>query len=513
MYSNLQPLYRCPPLQPPAIAWNVWVAGALLVVAFASRVVWFGDAAAESDEQLYSLIGAGLLEGLWPYSDLWDRKPFGLFALFALAHAFGGPGPLAYQLLATGFAWAGAWLVYVLARGLADRRTALGAGALSPLLLYAYGSFSGQSEVFFIPFLLGSLVLVRDMPKGFATNRAAAAMLLAGTALQIKYSVLPQCAFLGLIALARFRKDNALKLAGKALLLVGLGLLPTLAVAAIYAVRGEFAAFWFANFVSIFERGGAASGRFPAEHLPALTPLIALTAGGAYAFFRSEPRPPQSAYLLIVGWSVAVLAGIYMLGNVYLYYFAALVPAVILIAVPLLDVRQKLGWVPLAAAGVGAALLLNLPRHWAMSQQGRADLEQMSAKLAPFVSDQHCLLVFDGPMVLYRSTRSCLPTRYIYSDHLNNPLEQVALGVPQHREVMQILAARPGAIVVAQDTLADRSTQARRQVADVIAARYRPIAVARIRDRTILAFAPTAVRPHPSLHSQARAEVNPISSR
>lgn len=473
---------------PSGPGFDAWVALLLIAIALATRLVWFGDAAAESDEQLYSLIGARLLEGRWPYDDLWDRKPFFLFALFALAHALGGPGALAYQLLATCFAAAGAWLVYVLARGLAERRTAAGVGALYPPLIYAYGSFSGQSEVFLVPFLLGALVLVHDMPRGHASRRAAGAMLLAGLALQIKYSVLPQCLFLGLAALWHFRRERPLRLLARAFGFAALGLLPTLLVAALYAARGEFAAFWFANFVSIFERGAASSGRFAAQHLPALAPLIALSAGGIYAAWRAERRPPRTAYLLIVGWAAASLAGIYMLGTVYLYYFAAFVPAALLLAVPIFDVRQKLGWAPLVLAGIGACLVLNLPRHWELSRRARADVARLEAAIAPHVGAERCLLVFDGPMVLYQLTESCLPTRYIYSDHLNNPLERSALGVPQEHEVARILAAKPGAIVVAESTLADRSTPARRHVADAVARHYRPIAVGKIRNRTIVAF-------------------------
>ena len=491
---NTAPLPSPAVTRPVMAAWRGEAGVALLLcaVALATRMVWFGDAAAEPDEQLYSLIGSRLVDGLWPYDGLWDRKPLGLFALFALAHAIGGPGPLAYQLLATGFAAIGAWLVYRLAEPLANRRTAVGAGVLYPPLIYAYGSFSGQSEVFLAPFLMAALLLIRDMPRGFAARRAAGAMLLAGMALQIKYSVLPQCAFLGLAALWRMREAGPARLVRQAAIFAILGLLPTLVAAAIYAARGEFEAFWFANFASITLRVAAASGRLPHEHLPALAPLIALSLGGLYAAFRARPQPPRAEYLLILGWSLSILVGIYMLGTVYLYYFAAFVPAAILLAVPLLAVRPPLGWVPLALAVLSSALLLNIPRHTALTREGRAGMAELRAAIAPQVASGHCLFVFDGPTALYRETRSCLPTRFIYPDHLNNPLERFALGVSQEGEVARILRARPGAIVVSRETLADRSTPARRLVADTVRRSYRLAAVARIREREILAFLPSS---------------------
>ena len=71
--------------------WFAPVILALMVVA--TRAIWLGDPAADYDEQLYSLIGLRWLDGALPYADLWDRKPAGLFALFAVAHAIGGPAP------------------------------------------------------------------------------------------------------------------------------------------------------------------------------------------------------------------------------------------------------------------------------------------------------------------------------------------------------------------------------------------------------------------------------------
>ena len=70
----------------------------------ALRSIWFGDPVADFDEQLYSFIGWRMQYGELPFIDLWDRKPFGLFAIFGLIHFLFGPSALAYQLVATGFA-------------------------------------------------------------------------------------------------------------------------------------------------------------------------------------------------------------------------------------------------------------------------------------------------------------------------------------------------------------------------------------------------------------------------
>lgn len=476
---------QAPPLE--QATGRLLAALVIAAVALASRAVWFGDPAPDSDEQIYSLIGARMLDGALPYVDLFDRKPFGLFALFAFAHAFGGPGSLAYQVLAAGFVAAGGYLTYLLARELSDRITALGAGVLYPLLVYAYGSLSGQSEAFFVPLLLAALLQIQRMARDNPGRRAMLAMLLAGTALQIKYSALPQCLFLGGAALWHFRRDGLARLARRAVAFAVAGLTPTLAVALFYAVQGGFDAFVYANFVSVFERTPAQSGRFAAEHVAPLLPLATLALAGAYLTLRDRTSPP--GYGLVFGWSLSVLAGIYMLSTVYLYYFAAFVPAAILLALPLLSVRNALGWVPLALVTGATVMLLNLPLHMEASRHTRADLARMAATLRPLVSEGRCLFVFHGPAALYRMTKSCLPSRIVYPDHLNNPLERFSLGVSQEREVVRILATRPPAIVVRHAPAEMRGSPARELVARALLTRYQVVAVAHIRGESFEAWA------------------------
>ena len=54
-----------------------WLAALAIVLAvLATRGVWFGDAAADFDEQLYSFIGWRMTHGDLPYVEVWDRKAF-----------------------------------------------------------------------------------------------------------------------------------------------------------------------------------------------------------------------------------------------------------------------------------------------------------------------------------------------------------------------------------------------------------------------------------------------------
>ena len=55
----------------------------------------------EGDEQFYLLVGDRMLHGLLPYVDVWDRKPVGLFLVYAAIRLLGGEGIWQYQLAAT----------------------------------------------------------------------------------------------------------------------------------------------------------------------------------------------------------------------------------------------------------------------------------------------------------------------------------------------------------------------------------------------------------------------------
>src|SRR3954463_7872291 len=91
----------------PARALPVSHAALLLaLLAVVTRLQLFGDPIAGSDEGFYLLVGDRMLHGALPYVDIWDRKPFGLFLLFAGMRMLGGDGVLAYKLVATVAAFA-----------------------------------------------------------------------------------------------------------------------------------------------------------------------------------------------------------------------------------------------------------------------------------------------------------------------------------------------------------------------------------------------------------------------
>ncbi len=469
-----------------------WIAaGALLLVVIATRALWFGDPVADFDEQIYSLIGWRMTQGDLPYADLWDRKPIGLFAIFALSHWLFGPGPMAYQAVAALFAMAGAWLVYLLSQDLVDRASATVAGALYLMLIAAYGIYSAQSEVFHIPLMLLMLWLVKDWRRPDATRRALAAMLVGGLALQVKYTVLPQCAFFGAYALyGEWRRGaNLRRLAGVAAAFAALGLLPTVFVAALFIRWGEFDAFWFANFVSFFDRAASPTGRFPRLLAVGVIPLATFVGLGLYAAFRLNTPRDWRIYGLFVGWAIAALATVLLPATTYLYYYAALAPAAVLVALPVIDRTAPAKWIPAALLVAAMLWILNLPDRFQISVIERTTEQRLAGAVAPHVGTQNdCLYVFDGPTSLYHETGSCLPTRFVYADHLNNALESKSLGVSQPAEISRILAARPGVIVTASRPVTVPCEKCLALIGEATARDYRPIITSSLHGRMITAW-------------------------
>jgi 4-amino-4-deoxy-L-arabinose transferase-like glycosyltransferase len=466
------------------------VVGGLAIFTLIVRSVWFGDANADIDEQLYSLIGNAMLDGRIPYVDLWDRKPWGLFAIFALAHAVGGPGPLAYQVLAAIATLAGAVLTFMLARELAERAVAAAAAALYVVFTALYGAHSANSEVFFIPLTLAMAMLVRAPEHRHAVPRALAAMLIGGIALQIKYTVLPQCLFFGgWVLWSQHRRGMGLsRLAAMACLCALLGLMPTVLIAAGYMLAGHGEAFVFANFVSFFDRLPASAGRFHSQILLLLMPLVGLALLGLNAA-RRRPARERRAYGFLAMWLAAALATVFLPSTVYGYYLAALVPPCILLALPLFaqgkESRSSILMLLPAVLYLGL-----LPFNYGVSQDSRAATARMAGAIAPLVDGQsRCLFVFDGPTALYRLSESCLPTRFIYPDHLNNVLERNALGIRQEDEVARILAARPPVIVTADTPLTPQNAEALARVRAAVARDYRPLAQELFHKRRIRAWA------------------------
>jgi hypothetical protein len=486
-------MFMAPDIRPaPTLArTDLKIVLLLALFTFVVRGAWIGDPNADVDEQLYSLIGNAMLHGAVPFVDLWDRKPYGLFALFAFFHAVGGPSAAAYQVWGALFTLGGAVMTFVLAREQTDRMTAAAGGALYVVLAAINDAHSGNSEVFFIPMLVAMAVLVRDPAHPRAVPRALVAMLIGGVSLQIKYTALPQCVFFGLWALwGQYRRGMPLwQLAGLALGFGFLGLLPTILVSAGYWYAGYWDEYVFANFVSFFDRLPASTGRIHPVMMVFLFVQLALAALGIRAAQRSWPNGFPQHFVFAMLWMAASLATVYLPSTVYRHYLAALIPACVLLTLPLFHraASSRPNWPALIPAAV---YLLIVPYQYWVSHENRAAVHRLADAIAPHLDAKagRCLLIFDGPTSLYDLAGSCHPSRLIYPDHLNNALESEALMVRQEDEVRRILATRPPVIVTAQKPLTPQNLAAKDQVDAAVAGDYRLLAKEELHHRLVYAW-------------------------
>lgn len=430
---------------------------ALTLAALALRVWDFGNPVIHVDEQFYLLVGERMWHGAVPFVDIWDRKPVGLFLIYALAAALPGDGILAYQLMATAAAVATAAVVRIAALRIGARPGgALLAGIAYLLWLPMLGGRGGQAPVFYnLPIALAVLWTLALPARAAAGERAAIlrsgliACLLAGVAIQVKYTAAVEGAFIGLAHLWWLRRAGG---DARATVVAGLawaaaGLAPTAIAFAAYAAMGAAAAdaFWFANFGSIFLRPPYPPGELAMRLLgiaAQLSPLIACALLG----WRLRPRPTPAPLGLAYGWLIAALLGFAAIGTFFDHYALPLIAPLALLS------AATFGRRPRAAVGaLGIGLLLFLAERAFVADDAPGARE--TARLVALNARGQCPYVFIGDTITYHLSGSCLPTAYVFPNLLAYTTEQGATGIDEAAEVRRILGRRPPVIVSSTRTL------------------------------------------------------------
>jgi hypothetical protein len=451
----------------------------LLLVALALRGWDFGNPVIHVDEQYYLLVGDRLAHGARVYLDIWDRKPIGLFLLYA-GFARVGDGILAYQLGATLSATLTAAAIMAGGRRLgATPRGALLAAIAYLLWLPLLGGRGGQAPVFYnLPMALAALLTLR-LPRLVAAERRATiagqgalACLLAGVALQLKGSALFEGVFFGMAHLVAMRRSGT-GWAGTALLGSGLalsGAALTLAAGGFYGAQGGAAwhIWWFANVDSIFLRPpyplAQSLGRL-AGIGATLSPLILAAALGLAGRLRG---PRRDEAWLALGWGIAALIGFAAIGTFFDHYALPLLVPLCVAAAPTLGAKPR---VRVGALGLGL-LLFAVERAVIPDDAPGA---RAVARAVAANSRGACPYVFIGDTITYHLARSCLPTRYVFPNFLAYTTERGATGIDAGAEVRRILARRPPVIVTTDRRLAIWNPASLAALKPVLARDYRVI--------------------------------------
>jgi len=406
-----------------ALAWpGATRFGVLLVIALALRMATFGNPATGFDEQWYLVVGDRMLSGALPYVDLFDRKPIGLFLIFAAIRGLGGAGIWQYQLVACSVVAATAWCIATAAKAQASGRAAMLCAIGYIAWLNIMEGEGAQAELFVNVLMAAAALLI-------ASRRALwLAMLLAGCAIQIKTSAVFEAAWFGIAALIATHPFEWRRACGWALL----GAVPTLAAIAGYAVTGHADAWWFANVTSVALQQGDTlrDGAIGLAAIVAiLTPVvIAATRGTRDWFWR--------------GWALVALTallGFARFGSPH-YAIPAIVPLLVC-AAPFVDRWWRTSIAMVGGVALGGQLLL------ATAPLRKGDAATVAAMTSVIVHQPGCLFIFDGYPILYLTTHKCMATRFAFPSHLSIGKERNALGIDARDELRRVLASRPGAIV------------------------------------------------------------------
>jgi len=423
---------------------DLWVVLALLVLAIAARWQTFGNPVIGFDEQFYLLVGDRMWHGALPYVDIFDRKPIGLFLIYAGARALGGDGFLQYKLVALGWVVTTAYLIYRAAKPVSSTFAAAVAACLYILWLNFMEGEGGQGEVFLnLPTLAAALVVWRaSVERKQIVAHGAVAMLIVGLALQIKYTAVFEGVFFGCALLwAQYRaRPRVVALIGPCMVWIACALLPTAIAMVSYWRIGALNAFVFANFLSIAGKQGGTLWSGFAVIVGILLPLGLL----ATPMLRARRQDLMFVKLWLGAAIIGVLA-FRTFGNAH-YGIPIAVPLCIL-AAPWLARPTRAAQV----LGVGLVGLFFIAGQFVLARvaylKGGAEAATVITKVA---TPRHgCIYVYDGYPALYLLTHSCLPTRWAFPGHLNTQDEASprALGVDAVAEVRRILATRPDVIV------------------------------------------------------------------
>jgi hypothetical protein len=145
-------------------------------------------------------------------------------------------------------------------------------------------------------------------------------------------------------------------------------------------------------------------------------------------------------------WSAASYLGFLAFGVYYDHYVLPLLLPLCLIAAMAFARVER--WKVAVALVVGLGLLGGQARALAdrMLQGSGEQARALAAKISPHLHGG-CLYVNEAVPALYRLTNSCLPTRFVFPEHLVIYRYEHALGVNQLGEIDRTFASRPTVVL------------------------------------------------------------------
>jgi hypothetical protein len=441
--------FGAPKRADPSAVTDGWLAptSILMIVALLTRIVTFGDPVLHVDDQFYLLGGHEILRGHILYVDFWDRKPPGIFLIYALFALF-PDDVLAYQIGATLFAWVTACTIYFGARRFASALGALLGGCSYLLTITLFGGYGGQTPVFYNLLIAFAALLVMPgrVSRPGGQLRQIAAIGICGLALTIKPTALPEALFISVMARQLpsrlFQPGRPFR--NLVIIVIILGL-PAIAIAGFYLAIGAFYDLWFATVVSIFYRASLGPVALHAGMLYCaifLTPIFLIAGRGLWDLKIKD----RAIARFVTGWLAASVAGFLLVPTFYLHYS---LPLMVPLAVASAAAYSLFPTGPMFFGAIALLAVLNgSTLEWRRFHRDKTQYAQL-AKLLASCPRASSLFVQDGPVRLYDDFALRRPGRMIFPDHLGLSVERNAIPVDQASETRQILMARPDVVITA----------------------------------------------------------------
>lgn len=419
----------------------------LLVFSIITRFLALGNPIIGVDVGFYLFTGGQLLHGAIPFVDIWDRKPLGLFILYAFFHLFGPYRVWAFEIGALISVWLTGVVLMRMARTIAPASGAFVAALLYIAWTVLEGGDGGQSPVFYnLPVAMAMALVLRgpvhksSTPQDIART-ARKVMLLFGIAIQIKYTVIFEGAFAGLFLIYCLYKAGASyrDIFVQMLAWMAIALAPTTVIALAYVAMGHGYDWWYANILSIFHRTGLSSARQEGIRMLWLTaPLLLSFPLRPFLSAPMDDQQKRCAQFLNL-WALAAVGGVCIMGTRYLHYALPMLPPLAVAAAPLWNRKAGKIWLCLVVIYATVKGQVLLAKH--LHTQGNA--QRFRAVIAAVSNPEGCVFVYGGSPIVYDFTKYCHLTTHPFPDHLNSTVEEHATGINQQDEIRKILASRP----------------------------------------------------------------------
>jgi len=449
----------------------------LLFFVILCRTQTFGNPLIYSDEEFYLFGGGRILHGDLPYLQFWDRKPVGIFLLYAFFHLFGPYRIFAYQFGAVIAVWGTAWLLFRMGKTIASTKAAFLSALLYPALLNLSRGEGGQTPIFYNFLVTAAIALVLhdllQLDGKIRKKTALFAIFLFGLAMQIKYTVVFEGAFVGIYYVVRQYPTSrsvseALKDTG---LLALIGLLPTFFAFFFYVMIGYPGAWIFANLDSIFLRGHFPDGEAHHLEIRMLQAALPLLPGLIATILIARAKSWPAHYVFLILWAGAACLGIIAFGGWYPHYILPLYAPLALACASLWTWKAGRIWLIGLLCIVSVVGQLSLHRH----RINDGDQRSFQAMLDVFKQKPGCVFVYQGPPALYDTPYWCSLTNHPFPGHFNTAVEAHATGMNVLQELDRVLARKPEYIVTEDASPLRENIAARREVFKTIKADYTPV--------------------------------------